>query len=138
MRQGEDHMEVTGGQKPLASLGDPTDLLQVLTLGAMAVAAGVEGQAVKAASVFTGFQVASEGGRSAGEDVAYDFSLLAADRTGLHVGIGMDTKDIAKLYRRPCGRGEPRVGDYFFRLHGLPPSALSFGRVSKGLSIVCR
>jgi hypothetical protein len=134
VRQGQDHVEVTGGQKALASLGDPTEFLKGLTLGTMPISAGVEGQAPVAASAFTGFHVASEGGRSAVEDVAYDFSLLVADRMGLHVGSGMDTQDIAELYGGFFGRGGP----YFFRLHGLPPLVLSFDRASKGLSMVCR
>ena len=70
--------------------------------------------------------------------LAFGAAWLAAYRTGFHVGGGMDMKDITKLYRGRCGRGAPWGGDYFFRLHDLPPLVFGFGRASKGLSMVCR
>jgi hypothetical protein len=57
----EDHMKVFGGQQFLATLGEPADLLQALTPGAVTVTAGVEGEALITAAVFTTLQVAPEG-----------------------------------------------------------------------------
>ncbi len=117
----------------LAALGDPPDFLQTLTLGTMAVSAGVESQALKSASVFTGFQVPAEGGGSATEDVANDLSLLGTHGVVVHVGFGMDSQDIAELDRGVYRRRQPRAQAYFFGLHGLPPSLWSFWRASQGL-----
>jgi len=138
VRQGEHHMEVSCGQESLAAFGDPADFLQILTLGAMTVSAGVESQAPVAALVFTGFQVPSECGGPALEDVADDLALLAARGVVVHVSRGMDAQDVAELDRplaRRCGPGAP---GYFFRLHGLPPLRRGFGRASQGLWTVCR
>ena len=138
VRQGEHHMEVSSGQEPLAALGDPADFLQALTLGAMPIPAGVEGPTFITASVFAGFQVPSPGGGPALEDVADDLALLAAHGVVLHVRFGVDTKDIAELGRGVCRSRQTLVQDYFFGLHGLPPSLWSFWRASQGLSMVCR
>ena len=61
VREGEDHMKISGGQEFLATLGEPADLLQALTPGAVTVTAGVEGDALITAAVFTTLQVAPEG-----------------------------------------------------------------------------
>ena len=98
MRQGNDHVEVGGRQQLLGTFKEPAGLLEALTLRAVTVTTRVEAQALVSATVPTGLQMASKGGRPAMEDVTDDLSLLDAYRMVLHVGVGMGAKDVGQLW----------------------------------------
>jgi hypothetical protein len=75
MRHGEDDVEVGDGQKLALTLGEPLLPGRALTLGAMAVAAGVVRDGAVAAFV-AGIHVAAEGGRAAGLDGGHHAPLF--------------------------------------------------------------
>ena len=69
-----------------------------MTPGAVTVAAGVEGDALITAAVFTTLQVAPEGWGSAVQDVADDLALLSVYGMVLEVRLPVGTKDVCQLY----------------------------------------
>ena len=138
VRQGDDHMEVGGGQELLGAFEEPAHLLEALTLGAVTVTTRVEAETFVSATVPTGLQMASEAGRSAMEDVTDDLSLLRTYRMVLHVGVGMGVKDVGQLWGGFLRRRQPLAGDYFFGLHGLPPFFWRLCNASQGPWIVFR
>jgi hypothetical protein len=78
-------------------LGEPADLLQALTPGAVTVAAGVEGEALITTTVFTTLQVPSEGWGSAVQDVADDLALLSVYGMVLEVRLPVGAQDVCQL-----------------------------------------
>jgi len=138
MGQCEDDVEVSCGKQFPGTLKQPSDFGKVLTLGAVTIPAGVEAQALIATLVLTGFQVTSQGGRSATDDVADDFSLLVGDGTHLQVVVGMRAEYVGQFRGVRCGRRQPFMRTYFFGLHELPPLVSGFWRASQGLSMVPR
>jgi hypothetical protein len=78
-------MEVGGGQEFLGAFEEPADLLKILTLRAVTIATGVEGQTLVTATVAACLQMAPEGWGAAAGDVPDDLALFGARGTGLEI-----------------------------------------------------
>ena len=91
-RQGEDDVEVVGGEQAFASSIDPTELGRALAGGAVAVEAGVvEGHLGRA--LLAAVEMAAEGGGAAAFEIAENALLLTARGDGF-----------VESSRRGCGR----------------------------------
>src|SRR5215469_9423037 len=80
MRYGEHDVEVAGGKQFLLSCLEPVLAGPCLTLGAMSIAAGVEGDAGFKATLGTHVEVSAQRGGATGEHGAEHLQLLIAGR----------------------------------------------------------
>ena len=101
-RQGEDHMVVGNRQQLGLALGQPLPRRRALALRAMAVAAGVVGDALVGA-VLAALDVSAERGRAAGLDRRHDLQLAEAHMAGVGSAPrrAMGAKDVGDLQARP-------------------------------------
>ena len=101
-RQGEDDVVVGNRQKLGLAFGQPLSRRRALTLRAVAVAAGIVGDAFVRA-VLAALDVAAERGSAAGLDRRHDLQLGEARMTG--VGLApcrpVGAKDVGDLEARP-------------------------------------
>jgi len=101
VRQGDDYMEVAGGQQLLGSLEEPASLLEVLTLGAVTVTARVEAHTLVSATVPTHLQMSAEDFGAAMGDIPDDLALFGAGWMGFYEGLPVTTEDVGQLYGVP-------------------------------------
>ena len=107
-RQGEDDVEVRHRQQFGLSVREPFGARQPLALGAMAVAAGVVGDA-HVAAIIALLHVTAERRRPARRDGAHDAPLDAAEMpgTGLPKRFAVAAEDIRHLQNRSHDAAQP-------------------------------
>ena len=94
--QGEDHVEVLGGQQFGSPVLEPVLASQALALGAMPVAAGAVLN-VGVLAVVAPFDAAAQHGRTAGFDGLHQTVLMQRQRMGLPVRWAVLSKDVGQL-----------------------------------------
>src|SRR5262245_16543956 len=132
MGQAEHHMEIRGLKKFPLSGRDPTLPCLRLTLGAMPIAAAIEGDHAQP-TVHTLLAVSAESRRAAAHDGAHHFQLLETDAVSVtvHEVAALRAKDVGHLH------GGPVHSPFFFRRLGFAPSP-EMGRASIGLFTACK
>lgn len=137
--QRDDDVEVACGEQSLKALVDPLDFFEALTFWAVPVPAGVETQALESAMVPAGFEMASQGGSPATQDIPDDLALLRARRVALEVVIGVDSEDVGYFnVGRVTGRARGARHIYDLGLHAPSPLFSFLASASHGLSMVAR
>ena len=99
-RQGEDDVEIMGGQDTSRSLCDPSSLWQALTLGAVTVSAGVVRRPLVAA-VKAGVQMSAEHRGAACQDGTKRPVLLRSHSLFFDQGLTVVPEDVGDLEGRP-------------------------------------
>ncbi len=104
-RQGEDNVEIRHRQESGLACGEPVVTRGGLALRAMPVAAGVVGNADRAA-VATSFDMSAQRGGPAKLDRTHDTSFAASEMAGMVMAIGgaVKTEDVRQLDGRHVGR----------------------------------
>ena len=104
--EGEDGMEVVGGQETLLSLFDPSGLSQTLALGTVSVSARVVGGALMAALI-AHVQMAAQSGSATGHNIPDDLVLLGRQHMSFDVGLPVNPEDVSDLEVRSHQSGLP-------------------------------
>jgi hypothetical protein len=95
--KGDDDVEIVSGEESFESLLHPSDLLQSLTFGTMAVAARIVRDVEVAAIVFTDIHVPAQSGGATLFDVAHDLKMFIGKRVSIPVVLAMGTEDIGNF-----------------------------------------
>src|SRR4029079_5621818 len=103
MRNGEHDMEIVHRDQFARARRDPAVACQDLALGAVAVAAGVKGEAEILAALRATIAVAAEGSRAAALDGAHDLVLRPGDTSTatLDETVSEGAEDVRHLQSRP-------------------------------------
>jgi len=100
VRKGEDDVEVGNRQERGQPFFEPIVAGDALALGTMAIAAGMEGDALLAAGVAL-VQVSAEGGGAALQDVAHHLFLRGRRRVLAAILLAVRTENVGDLTGRP-------------------------------------
>jgi len=106
--QSEDDVEEVGGQQALLAALQPTLRRQRLTLGAVAVAAGVVGRALEPA-VRAHVQMPAQRSGAATNDVAQYSLLLGGEPLAPPQGLAVGADEVGQLVARTCASGAGRA-----------------------------
>ena len=95
--KGDDDVEIVSGEEPFESLLHPSDLLQSLAFGAMAVAARIIRDVEVAAIVFTDIHVPAQSGGATLFDVAHDLEMFSGKRVSVPVSRTVGAEDVGNF-----------------------------------------
>ena len=109
MRQREDDVEVFDGEQFGLAGGEPALFGQGLALGAVAVAAGIVGEALGPTGIAR-LAMATERGGTARLDGLHRAALRAGQRVGVAIRRAMGAEDVGDLHRGTLSRARRPVG----------------------------